>query len=612
MSQITKIRFAIALLFVAWAFTSAKMMYAAEIVLADRGQSAYRIVLADDASPSTRYGAEELQLFLEKITGVKLPIVSDRQPQQPNEIILGDNAHLRKLALPMDYPALGRDGYVIRTIGQSLVIAGGPLRGSLFGVYGFLEDHLGCRWFTPDVSRIPKHTRLAITAIDDCQTPPLEYREPFLYECFDHQWRARNRIPAGHEGKRGGTKIFAEGFFVHTFRKVIPPQKYFKDHPEYFSLVGGKRLSDNEQLCCTNPDVVRIFTEAVREAMRTQPQAWLFSVSQNDWHNYCECPNCQKVANQEGSNSGPILQLVNRVAESVEKEFPDKCVETLAYLGARRPPKHMRPRPNVIIRLCSIECCFAHPLATCDHPLNKLFREDLEGWSKVAGRLWVWDYAGNYSHTLAPFPNLRVLGPNIRYYAAHNVKGIFEEGIDTTPHSSLAALGGYIMTKCLWNPNYDSDKAMAEFLDAYYEKAAGAVRGYIDLLHDRVERENLHVNCYPGIDAVYLSDDLLLKANDLWQQAEDLTARQPEVLRRVKLSRMSVDYAILERARLQIPMTMNRVFPTNPAIAALAQTRFKPFREVFLGSNLNRLKLEAPVNKEAYCLDLEKVLSIHP
>ena len=214
----------------------------------------------------------------------------------------------------------------------------------------------------------------------------------------------------------------------------MPPEKYFDEHPEYFSLVQGRRRKDQSQLCCTNPDVIRICTEAIREAMRQQPQATVFSVSQNDWDNHCECPNCQELARAEGSQMAPVLQLVNRVAEAVEKEFPDKIVETLAYQWTRRPPKTMRPRPNVVIRLCSIECCFSHPLATCDGKANKAFRADLEAWAKVAPRLWVWDYATDFRHYLLPFPNQRVRGPNVRFYVAHNVKGIFEQDTYDTPH----------------------------------------------------------------------------------------------------------------------------------------------------------------------------------
>ena len=162
--------------------------------------------------------------------------------------------------------------------------------------------------------------------------------------------------------------------------------------------------------------------------MRAQPEATVFSVSQNDTDLHCECPRCQALARQEGSQGAPVLNLANRVAEAVEKEFPGKAVETLAYQWTRQAPKTMRPRPNVIVRLCSIECCFSHPLATCDSRENRAFRDDLRAWSKVAQRLWIWDYTTDFAHYLLPFPNQRVRRPNIRFFVANHVKGIFEAG----------------------------------------------------------------------------------------------------------------------------------------------------------------------------------------
>src|SRR3989304_3622140 len=118
---------------------------AEELVLAEDGQSAYRIGVAADASPSTRHGAEELQMFLEQMTGAKLPIVSDSEPVGEREIILGDGQHLGSLALKIDFDQLGHEGYVIRTAGNHLVIAGGSLRGNMSGVDGLLGGRTGCR-----------------------------------------------------------------------------------------------------------------------------------------------------------------------------------------------------------------------------------------------------------------------------------------------------------------------------------------------------------------------------------------------------------------------------------------------------------------------------------
>lgn len=580
---------------------------AAELVLAEGGKSDYRIVVADNASPSTRHGAEELQTFLAQITGAKLPIVSDQTPMAAHEIILGDNAHLRQLGVNVDFASLGPEGYVIQTIGERFVIAGGQLRGNLYGVYGLLEDHFGCRWFTPTVSRIPKLARLAGGPINDRQVPVLEYREPYMCECFDAEWCARNRMNTSFaklEAKHGGKLQIAS--LAHTFNELVPPQKHYKQHPEYFSLIKGQRSDRDSQLCCTNPDVIRLCTEGIRELMRANRDSLVFSVSQNDCFGYCECPKCQEVARQEGSQMGSVLRLVNSVAEAVEKEFPDKIVQTLAYQWTRRPPLHTRPRPNVVVMLCSIECCFAHPLATCDDEETKTFRADVEGWAKIAPRLWVWDYTTDFREYMLPFPNHNVIGPNIQFFAAHNVKGIFEEDTYDTPQGELSELGGYVMAKCLWNPKCDANRAIGEFLEGYYGRAAGAIRNYLDLLREQVNRENVHVRPYAPTDSPHLPDSLLVKANSLWQQAEQQVAGQPELLQRVRLSRMSVDYAILERARLLAAQRMS----INDSFIAMAKERFAPFFQTLQSSKVVRFHEGQPLDREAYRRDLALSLRI--
>ena len=371
-----------------------------KVNLADAGRSDYRIVIAPDASPSTHYAAEELQTFFQKITGVRLAIVTDRESPQDREICVGRSLRLDAIKPPFDFNALGREGYELRTVGQRLVVAGGEPRGTLYAVYGLLEDHWGCRWFTPEVDRIPRQARLPLPELSERKLPAFEYREIYLWETFDGNWMARNRLngiggrgraadrwgvhsPAPRiEARHGGGICFGSGFFVHTMELLMPKEQYFVEHPEYYALRDGKRVAS--QPCCTNEDVMRLCTEAVRKGMREQPEATVFSLSQNDNRNYCQCERCQALAQAEESQMAPVLQLVNRVAEAMEKEFPDKVIETLAYTWTRKAPKSMRPRPNVVIRLCDIECCFSHPLASGCSPKNDAFVADLQAWAKVS------------------------------------------------------------------------------------------------------------------------------------------------------------------------------------------------------------------------------------
>jgi hypothetical protein len=578
----------------------------AELVLAENGQSAYRIVLAQDASPSTRHAAEELQQFLRQMTGAELPLVADSEPLGQHEIVLGDSAHRQQLNVDIDFAALGPEGYVIRTVGSHLVIAGGRERGILYGVYGLLEDHFGCRWFTPTVSRVPSYRRLALAELDERQVPVLEYREPFTYDCFDGDWCARNRMNSSNgrlEARHGGKVSFGRGFFVHTFERLVAPDRYFDEHPEYFSLVDGQRRKERSQLCCTHEDVIRLCTEGIRQAMRDQPDATVFSVSQNDWDNHCECENCQVLATREESQMAPVLQLVNRVAEAVEREFPGKIVETLAYQWTRRAPKTLRPRPNVVVRLCSIECCFAHPLATCDSEANRRFREDAEAWAKVGNRLWVWDYVTDFRNYLLPFPNQRVRRENIRFFVRHNVKGIFEQDTYNSPHSELAELGGYLTAKFLWNPDYDEETAIDEFLAGYYERAADPIRAYLNMIHDKVARENIHVNIWAEPDSPHLTDEMLAEADKLWERAESTVSDDPMLLERVKRSRMSVDYAIVERARRRAAGGAR-----DPQLHALAVARAQPFLATLRLSPLSRIREWNVLDKDDYSRQLAEAL----
>ena len=534
--------------------------HAQELLIAENSKSDFRIVVAVDAMPAEKHAAAELQTFLKQITGAELKVIDDKVEPSAREILVGDNAHVRKLDVfgKIDRAALGQEGYVIRTAaapaGQYLLILGGRPRGTLYGVYGLLEDHLGCRWFTPTVSRIPSRPRLALGQLNQTVVPVLEYREPFVVDCFDGDWAARNRMngrSARLDDKHGGSVRFGAGMFCHTFEALCPTGKYFDKHPEYFSEVKGKRIKDHTQLCCSNPEVIKIVTAGLLERIRNDPNGTAYSVSQNDWHNYCTCKACSELAAREESQMAPVLAMVNQVAEAVEKEFPQAAVETLAYQWTRKPCKTLRPRKNVIIRLCTIECCFAHSLEGCDSKANQEFVRDIQGWAKKADRLWIWNYCTSFAHYYTPFPTLRTLDDNIRFFIRHNVKGIFEQDNYQSPNGEMSALGGYMMAKFLWDPSYDENRAMNEFLDGVYGPAAKPIRQYVDLLHDKVEKENIHVQIWIGPNVPFLTDEIIAKANGLWEEAEQAAATQADVLERVKFARLSLDYAIVERARIK-------------------------------------------------------------
>ncbi|MGA2863900.1 MAG: DUF4838 domain-containing protein [Verrucomicrobiota bacterium] len=519
----------------------------AALTLAAEGQSSYRIVIPAKPIPSERYAAEELQRYLDKISGAKLPIITDAEPAGPREILLGDNARLRQRRPVLDFKKLGEDGFTLRTAGQRLIIAGGKPRGTLYGVYALLEERLGVRWFAPDLEVAPRTNRLVLAALNQTQVPALEYREVFWTEMLrDADFAARLRLNGNHyklTDKHGGR--FAVYFqFVHSLDSLVP-QELFKDHPEYFPLINGQRKSGYVQRCLSQPEVLKLAITRVRQWIKEHPEANIISVSQNDTANWCQCDQCKALDDQEGSPAASLLRFVNAVAEDIEHDYPNVRIDTLAYQYTRKPPKTLRPRHNVIVRLCSIECCFAHPLATCASEENRRFRDDIIAWQPVAPLLYVWDYTPNFAHYQQPFPNFDVLQPNVRFFVQHGVKGLFEQG-NYSPGGAgeMEPLRAYLLAKLLWNPELDVQKLTDEFLNAYYGKAAPDLRAYLELLQSQVRDGKTHAHIYDGPKAAYLNASFLEAAGKLLDAAEQL-AENDQVRLRVQVARLPLWYVQL-------------------------------------------------------------------
>ena len=462
------------------------------IPLAEHGVACFQIVLPLSASAAEEYAAEELRAHLARMIGhsprVRVGAVGGA------EIILNDAGRARHDGVAV--PALSAEAFHIETRGHAVHLLGGGPRGTLYGVYHLLES-LGCRWYAPGVERIPRTSDLALAPTRVTQTPAFEYRDNFNGETLDPAWRVRNRLHSMQLSipeYMGGQIQY--GMWCHTFFELLPIDEFFPLHPEYFSMLDGMRRRDANQLCVTNPDVRRIATARLLERIAAHPRATLFSLSQNDGPGWCQCPQCMAVAEEEGSLMGPILHFVNAVADEVAAVFPDKLIDTIAYQHTLDAPRHVRPRPNVRVRICPIACCQAHPYGTCDHPESARAARALDGWTRITDNSYVWHYSTNFAHYLLPMPNLAEFPAAIRHFHARGVKGVFLQGAgDEGGGGELMALRGYLAGKLLWNPAADAAGLTREFCAAYYGPGAKAALRYIRSFQQIVDTDRtLHVS----------------------------------------------------------------------------------------------------------------------
>ena len=509
-----------------------------------------RIVTARDCDPVTRYAAEELARFLGEMAGCAFRIVNDKQEPRKHDILIGLSKRTAHYADRM--AALPKEGYFYCNDGENLVF-GGNGRGLLYGIYAFLEDELGIRFLNPDVTHVPRRSRIEIGQLDRTDAPVMEYREPSIWEVRNNEYGTRRRVNGNFSRSRvpkfGGGVGYALGYFVHTFTRLLPPDIYFEEHPEYYAEINGQRIREKTQLCLSHPDVLALVKARVLEELRKQPDCTLFSVSQDDNYNGCTCPKCRAVDEEEGSMAGSMIRFVNQVAEAVEEEFPDVVIDTLAYQYTRKPPRLTRPRHNVSVRLCSIECCFLHPLRDCraDDPdapnidLSAPFAEDLIGWGKICNRLYVWDYVTNFSHFWMPHPNFHVLADNVRFFRENGVKGVFEQGCASPGGGEFTGLRAYILSKALWNPDLDENLLMDEYLCGVYGAAAPYLRKYLETVYDAANKAGKHLYCFNHPDKPWHTMELVEKCEKLFDEAEKV-ADNEEILLRVQKQRLAVRY----------------------------------------------------------------------
>jgi hypothetical protein len=329
------------------------------------------------------------------------------------------------------------------------------------------------------------------------------------------------------------------------------PTELCKEHPEYLPLIKGERKSGYVQRCLSNPDVLRISIERVRQWIKEHPEATIISVSQNDTINNCQCDQCKAVDDAEGSPCGSLLKFVNAVAETIEKDHPNVRIDTLAYQYTRKPPKTIRPRRNVIMRLCSIECCFAHGLDTCPSKENQRFRDDIVAWGPIAPLLYVWDYTTDFGHYQQPFPNFDALQANVRFFVKHGVKSLFEQGnYSGGGGGEMEPLRAYVLAKLLWNPETDVQQHTREFVNAYYGKAAPKILAYLEVTHRPVREDGRHIHIFDSPRSAYLNEDVMNAAEKIMDEAEQL-AENDDVRFRVQVARLPVWYVKIAANRVE-------------------------------------------------------------
>ena len=480
--------------------------------------------------------AEQLKIYLQKITGAEFACLTEKTGAR-FEIVFDESVKYFKWDIA----------------GEALIISAPTDVKAGWGVFHLLDKLAGCVFCTSTYEVIPGNKNLILETEAYEHAPAFEYNDIHYKDYWEPLFAMKMGTASMAFSKEDAVSLWGNGT-CHTMGHLLGYEKY-DEHPEYFCMRNGERLKPekwmtlgggmhigNLQPCLSNPDVLEIICENLKKEMDEKPEALYWSVSQDDNFNYCQCPECARVDEEEGSHLGTYIRFVNKVAE----RFPDKIISTLAYQFTRKPCKITRARENVNFVLCNIEAYRDKPIAT--DPANADSKNELIEWRKIASNIYYWDYCIQFTHLVSPFPNFRTLAENMKFFAEGGISTMFSQA-NREVLGEFAELRGYYLAKLTADPYADPQAIIEKFCNAYYGAAAPFILEYIDIMHDALENSRLKLSIFGSpCDAVgsYLKRELFEKYMALFDEAEEAVADDKELLNHVRLARMPLYYAGVE------------------------------------------------------------------
>jgi len=593
-------------------YKQAQVEIADPLYIFEAGETAYFLVTPDVPSPTIETGVRWIQDFIERMTGKTFVRKTESQVDPGDKFIAIGLPGLGGFEAEAD--ALGDEDYIKRVVDGNIYIAGsGKGRGAMYGCASFIEDQLGCRWFTPMLKVAPETEDVIIDArLDDTQEALLDYRDDYWPQIYLYpEFKAFHKINSfmgSYIDKDGNhfhmseelgrcMEYFSVGFsgtvfpanapahvrnnhyggFCHTMYNLVPRALFYGD---YYNPIIGEQSQDRElfayrkdkgawvegQRCLTNPKVLeltKLGVFACIEAHRNDPNFKIMSVTQEDNDDYCQCPKCEAMDALYGGPSGTNIWFTNEIAKAVSAEFPDRpdiLIDTFAYTYTVEPPTGIVPEKNVIVRMCSMGCCFNHPLRDCGYgkgglfpdmkPRDSEFARQMKGWKNLCAvnkaQIYVWDYTTHFKFYPAIYPNLHVLADNLQFFVENGVRGVFEQGYDNggtevlpgSVSGEFGELRAYMLAKFLWNPYLNSNQIMEEFMHAYYGEASTPfILEFLDFVTNIAIGTN-HISVFGRPEEfVYLNSFQCKKMDKLFDQAE-AAAGNAEHLLNVRRSRL--------------------------------------------------------------------------
>ena len=450
----------------------------------ENGKCLFSIVIPEKSSKEALFAADELVYAIRACCGDAPSILVDGVSLPENCIHLGDTAVALARGIKPTADQTALDGFkIICEKGEAFICAASD-EGLIYGVYEFLRRVLGCEFFGYGEWTLPKTENADLP--DFCVTikPDIETRVRSLsWTKFDEQTERRFGYNPGN-GRHWVT-------WAHTFFQLMPKEKYWKNHRDFYSDSGA-------QLCLTNDEMAKELTKNVLE--RLTPEKFEKSdllyvmLGHEDGGAFCSCEKCLAEKAKYGSHAGAMIKLANRVADSVNgfvtENYPKKTVKVVTFAygptldapvtqnadGSYSPiDESVVAHENVGVMLAPLGADWAHSLTS--EKYNAQTRRCLLGWLAIQPELFAWTYDSVFDDSFVYIDNWKYLAESYRTFKECGATYIFDEGHEDRcfPFTDMR---NYVRAKLMWDLSLDVEDLIKKFMTGFYKEAADCLYRY--------------------------------------------------------------------------------------------------------------------------------------
>ena len=450
--------------------------------------------------------AQDLTNALGKVLGRAVPLYRESEAPADEGPVVYLGPVRAAAAAGLDAKDMMSGEWRIKCDGKRAFILARTGMGVAYGVTDFLDKFAGYRFLTMDGD--DPFTVTPAASVPECDFTAKHCFYERHFSVFDRHLPDTNARWTNRYMRRLGLYISpeAEGHvkpsmcfkgLVHTYTDILPPEKYFASHPEYFTMdAKGNRVNGpRTMLCLSNPEVRRLVTDKFLEAIAKDREEnpndppIIYDFTQTDGIYYiCKCPECRKIAAKYGGDAnmdfgmvsegdaGLQLDFVNEMARKIGAKYPDVRIRTFAYVNTSKLPKGIVPEPNVMPWFCDWYMKSDHQLPLA-HPFNSWCREQLEKWKAVSPAMEIYDYM-LYDNKY-PEVSVDAIAADMRDFKKLGIARFYI----LSPHRAQCfwQLNTYVYSKFFRDPDTDLEKAIDEYC-AVYGAGAAKMREAIDFL----------------------------------------------------------------------------------------------------------------------------------